>query len=149
MRAVRVSVSAVSLMFLGLLCGRVHAQAALLMEEPYGFFGTLNPTGHNAIYFENICAETPVKLRRCAAGESGVVIARYQGIDGYDWVAIPLVPYLYSVEDIADVPTRVDREKVMQMRDRYHEAHLLTLGEDLKDGRLLARRLEPVAGCGL
>ena len=76
-----------------------HAQAALLMEEPYGFFGTLNPTGHNAIYFERICAETPVKLRRCRPGELGAVIARYQGIAGYDWVAIPLIPYLYSVED--------------------------------------------------
>jgi hypothetical protein len=75
-----------------------RAQAALLMEEPYGFFGSVNPTGHNAIYFERICAETPVKLRRCEAGELGAVIARYKGIDGYDWVAIPLVPYLYSVE---------------------------------------------------
>ncbi len=74
------------------------------MEEPYGFFGTLNPTGHNAIYFERICAETPVKLRRCQPGELGAVIARYQGIDGYDWVAIPLIPYLYSVENAADVP---------------------------------------------
>jgi len=88
---------------------RVHAQAALLMEEPYGFFGALNPTGHNAVYFEHICAETPVKLRRCNAGEMGAVIARYQGIDGYDWVAVPLIPYLYSVENAAEVPTHVDR----------------------------------------
>ena len=80
-------------------CPRCHAQAALLMEEPYGFFGALNPTGHTRIYFERICAETPVKLRRCAPGEMGAVIARYQGIDGYDWVAIPLIPYLYSVEN--------------------------------------------------
>src|ERR1039458_7819133 len=78
-----------------------HAQAALLMEEPYGFFGSVNPTGHNAIYFERICADTPVRLRRCQAGEMGAVISRYQGIKGYDWVAIPLVPYLYSVEDVS------------------------------------------------
>ena len=32
-------------------CARGRAQAALLMEEPYGIFGALNPTGHNAIYF--------------------------------------------------------------------------------------------------
>ena len=57
-----------------------RAQAALFMEEPYGFFGTLNPTGHTAIYFEQVCAETPVKLRRCQPGELGAVIARYQGI---------------------------------------------------------------------
>jgi hypothetical protein len=61
-----------------------HAQAALLMEEPYGFFGTVNPTGHTAIYFERICAETPVTLRRCHPGEIGAVVSRYQGINGYD-----------------------------------------------------------------
>ena len=84
--------------FLGALCcAHGNAQAALLMEEPYGFFGTVNPTGHNAIYFERICAETPVKLRRCQPVEMGVVIARYQGVAGYDWAAIPLIPYLYSV----------------------------------------------------
>ena len=66
----------------GFFCAQGHAQSALLMEEPYGFFGTLNPTGHNAIYFERICAETPVKLRRCEPGELGAVIARYQGVRG-------------------------------------------------------------------
>jgi len=90
---------------------RIHAQAALLLEEPYGVFGALNPTGHNAIYFANICAETPVKLRRCDPGELGSVIARYQGIAGYDWVAMPLLPYLYSVEDVSDVPARVDKAR--------------------------------------
>jgi hypothetical protein len=116
---------------------RTHAQAALLMEEPYGFFGTLNPTGHNAIYFEHICAETPVKLRRCEADEPGAVIARYEGIAGYDWIAIPLIPYLYAVEDMSDVPDQVDRTAVARMRDRYHEAHLLTLGQNLPPGSLL------------
>jgi len=111
-----------------------RAQAALLMEEPYGFFGSVNPTGHNAVYFQRICAETPVKLRRCQAGELGSVLARYQGISGYDWVAIPLIPYLYSVEDAAQVPTHVDRETVHHLRSRYHEAHLLSLGTNLRPG---------------
>src|SRR5580700_7652821 len=100
-------------------CSRGQAQAALLMEEPYGFFGTLNPTGHNAIYFERICAETPVKLRRCEAGEMGSVIARYEGIDGYDWIAVPLIPYLYAVDNAADVPARVDRDTVERLRNHY------------------------------
>jgi hypothetical protein len=116
---------------------RGHAQAALLMEEPYGFFGTLNPTGHNAIYFERICAETPVKLRRCQPGELGAVIARYQGIDGYDWVAIPLLPYLYAVEDPAEVPARVNRVTVNRLRNRYREAHLQSLGDNLQPGNFL------------
>jgi hypothetical protein len=113
---------------------RSRAQAALLMEEPYGFFGSVNPTGHNAVYFERICAETPVRLRRCQAGELGAVVSRYQGINGYDWVAIPLLPYLYSVENASEVPARADREMVHRMRDRYREAHLLSLGDSLSAG---------------
>ena len=114
-----------------------NAQAALLMEEPYGFFGAINPTGHTAIYFERICADTPVKLRRCEPGELGAVISRYQGMAGYDWVAIPLVPYLYSVEDPSAVPARVDRDVVAKLRNRYHEMHLVSLGESLLAGNLL------------
>jgi hypothetical protein len=116
---------------------RCHAQAALLMEEPYGFFGALNPTGHTAVYFERICAETPVKLRRCQPGEMGAVIARYQGIDGLDWVAIPLIPYLYSVENVAAVPAHVNRSLVVELRNQYHEAHLLSLGNDVPPGDFL------------
>ena len=118
-------------------CSRGRAQAALLMEEPYGIFGALNPTGHNAIYFERICAETPVELRRCQPGEMGAVIARYQGIDGYDWVAIPLVPYLYAVENPANVPAHVDRDTVNRLRNRYREAHLESLGDNLSPGNFV------------
>lgn len=114
-----------------------RAQAALLIEQPYGFFGMVNPTGHDALYFERICAETPVKLRRCKAGELGAVVSRYQGIDGYDWLATPLVPYLYSVEDVSAVPASVDPLTVNRLRNRYHEAHLLDLGEDLSAGNLI------------
>ena len=118
-------------------CVQSHAQAALLMEEPYGFFGAVNPTGHNAIYFERICAETPVKLRRCEPGELGAVIARYEGIDGYDWIAVPLIPYLYSVENAGEVPARVDRATVERLRSRYREEHLMDLGENLRPGNLV------------
>jgi hypothetical protein len=129
----------ITLLLLVLAAGSfcAHAQAALLMEEPYGFFGALNPTGHNAIYFERICAETPVQLRRCGPGELGAVIARYQGIDGYDWVAIPLIAYLYSVENAADVPAHVDHDTVVELRDRYREEHLQELGANLSPGNLV------------
>jgi hypothetical protein len=129
--------SAFALMALAVLAisrAPASAQAALLLEEPYGFFGSVNPTGHNAFYFERICAETPVKLRRCQAGELGSVIARYQGVKGYDWVAIPLVPYLYSVENASAVPARANRKVVYQLRSLYHETHLLSLGADLPSG---------------
>ena len=123
---------------IGAFCGsRGRAQAALLMEEPYGIFGALNPTGHNAIYFERICAQTLVTLRRCQPGEMGVVIARYQGIDGYDWVAIPLLPYLYAVENPAGVPAHVDRDTVARLRNRYRETHLESLGPNLSPGNFV------------
>ncbi|HUX44856.1 MAG TPA: hypothetical protein VMV57_08910 [Terracidiphilus sp.] len=126
-----------ALALLTVVCPHCPAQAALLMEQPYGFFGAINPTGHTAIYFERICAETPTQLRHCHPGELGAVISRYQGIAGYDWIAIPLIPYLYSVEDVSSVPTRVDKSTVQRLRDRYHEEHLLSLGEDVPHGNLL------------
>ncbi len=114
-------------------CARSQAQAALLLEQPYGFFGALNPTGHTALYFERVCAETPVTLRRCHAGEIGAVISRYEGIGGYDWIAVPLMPYLYSVESADAVPERTNHEDVARMRDNYHETHLMDLG-DVQEG---------------
>lgn len=115
-----------------------RAQAALLMEEPYGLYGTINPTGHNALYLKNVCAETPLKLRHCQADELGVVILRYEGVGGYDWVAIPLIPYLYAVEDIADVPAHVDHQTVVALRNQYREKHFEPLGLD-KAGKTLVR----------
>ena len=69
-----------------------HADAALLVEEPYGSFGGAVPTGHSAIYLPKVCATTPTELRRCNPGELGVVISRYRHVAGRDWLAIPLLP---------------------------------------------------------
>ncbi len=141
MRLMRGKVASASLV-MGLLvlallaqgCPRARADAAMLMEEPFGFFGFMNPTGHDAVYFERICAETPVKLRRCAPGELGAVITRYQGIDHYDWIAMPLLPYLYAVESASEVPAHVDHETMNGLRDKYHEAHLQSLGDVPRGG---------------
>lgn len=138
MRSLRtVAFALVAAATISLAGSRCSAQAALLMEEPYGFFGTVNPTGHTAVYFQRICAETPTKLRRCEPGELGAVVSRYAGISGLDWVVIPLVPYLYSVESPEAVPASVDKDLVNRLRSRYHEEHLLSLGEHLQAGDLL------------
>lgn len=86
-----------------------HCNVALLVEEPYGLFGTVNPTGHSAIYLNRVCAESPTMLRRCGPDETGVVISRYSGIRRLDWIAIPLLPYLYAVERVQDVPDGLQR----------------------------------------
>src|ERR1700687_3817497 len=80
-----------------------NASATLLLEEPYGRLGFFTATGHAAVYLSGVCAETPVVLRPCAPGELGAVISRYDGVAGYDWVAIPLIPYLYAVDQTDDI----------------------------------------------
>lgn len=80
----------------GVAPSAAHASVSLLLEMPYGQLGTFNPTGHAALYFDHVCAASPLQLRPCDPGELGVVISRYDGIGDYDWVAVPLVPYLYS-----------------------------------------------------
>jgi hypothetical protein len=111
-----------------------HASVALLMEEPYGGFGAMNPTGHSAVYFNRICADSPTQLRLCHQGEYGVVISRYHKIDGYDWLAVPLVGYLYAVDSPSDIPLEVDKEKVAALREAYRKQHLLALAPDNREG---------------
>jgi hypothetical protein len=133
----KVRACVMALVSLALAMGGVlaRADAALLMEEPYGEFGAFNPTGHAAIYLNHICAESPTMLRPCRAGEPGAVISRYHKIDGYDWLAIPLVPYLYAVERVEDVPKTADAELEASLRDQYRRDHLLALAPDVAKGK--------------
>lgn len=97
----------------------LHAQATMLLEEPYSFDGTFAGTGHTAVYLSRICAATPLRLRRCTPGELGAVISRYHGIAGHDWIAIPLVSYLYAVEKPSDIPLVADSKMVAFLRHQY------------------------------
>jgi hypothetical protein len=112
-------------LLLALICNIASwADATLLVQEPYALFGAINPTGHASVYLSRVCAETAVVLRRCHPGEFGIVISRYRKLDGYDWIAIPLVPYLYAVEDFASVPEEADSQTVAYLRDEYRRKHL-------------------------
>jgi hypothetical protein len=135
MTKMRAAWTALAIGILALGAARARADAALLMEEPYGEFGAFNPTGHAAVYLNHICAESPTRLRPCRSGEPGAVISRYHKIDGYDWLAIPLVPYLYSVERVEDVPAMADAVLVARLRDQYRRAHLQELAPDIAKGK--------------
>jgi hypothetical protein len=113
---------------------RANAAAALLLEEPYGKLGAFMAQGHAAIYLSRVCAETPLVLRRCKAGESGVVISRYNGVNGYDWIAIPLIPYLYAVEKTDDVPLFANAKLAAFLRNQYRRKHLEAVAPDAPDG---------------
>jgi hypothetical protein len=110
------------------------ASATLLLEEPYGKLGFFAATGHAAVYLSSICADTPLVLRPCAPGETGVVLSRYDGVGGYDWIAIPLIPYLYAVEHPEDVPLFADAKMVAFLRDRYRRKYLEQVAPDTKNG---------------
>jgi hypothetical protein len=109
------------------IASKAYCNVSLLVEEPYGLFGSVNPTGHSAIYFNRVCAESPTVLRHCEPGESGVVISRYSNIKTFDWIAIPLLPYLYAIENAEDVPEWAESATVERMRTQYAENHLTSL----------------------
>ncbi len=143
-RAVAAPLVVFALWFLpGSLC---RAQAALLLEGADGVSAFLQPTGHVAVYFARICADSPTRLRRCAPGELGAVISRYEGIAGYDWLAMPLLPYLYSVDDPSAVTSRVDPATVHRLRRQYHDEHLLTLPGAVPEGGRVERGWNQLVG---
>jgi hypothetical protein len=118
------------------LCSIPHARAdaTLFLGEPYGYDGALAGTGHASVYLSRVCAASPVVLRLCAPGETGIVLSRYRSIGGYDWIAIPLIPYLYAVEKQEDIPLFVDAKLLAFLRDRYRRDRLESLVPDLPDG---------------
>ena len=124
---------AVLLLCLGTI-PRAQAGATLLLEEPYSYDGALSGTGHAAVYLSHVCAESPVVLRPCSSGETGVVLSRYNGVAEYDWIAIPLIPYLYAVDQEDAVPLFADAKMVTFLRDQYRREHLKSLAPNLANG---------------
>lgn len=113
-----------------------HADIALFLEQPHGQFGAFNPTGHAAVYLSDICAASPTQLRRCGPGEHGVVISRYHRVGGYDWIAIPLIPYLYSVPRLTMAPAYANENMVARLRDEYRRDYLRELIPDGPNGSM-------------
>jgi hypothetical protein len=124
------------ILLIGLWLGMSAARAdmALLLEEPFGQFGGMTPTGHAAIYLSRVCAASPVTLRRCNKGELGAVISRYHRVGGYDWIAIPVIPYLYAVDRVEQIPREVGDGDVASLRDDYRRRHLEQMVPDTRDG---------------
>jgi hypothetical protein len=132
--ASRLGVATVLLLFLLAKATAANASVALLMEEPYGDLGAFDPTGHSAVYLNHVCAASPTELRACQPGEFGVVISRYHRIGKYDWIAIPLIPYLYAVDTAAEVPDTVDKDQEFNLRDAYRRKYLESLAPDDRQG---------------
>jgi hypothetical protein len=119
----------------------LRAQATLLLEEPYRYDGTFAGTGHSAVYLARVCAESPTILRRCLSGETGVVISRYNSIAGRDWIAVPLIPYLYAVRNPGDIPLFADAKLVSFLRHQYLLNNFLSIAENKDTGEGAAYQL--------
>lgn len=126
----------ISLICLLLSAATARADVALLLEEPFGAFGGMTPTGHAAIYLSRVCADSLLSLRSCNEGEQGVVISRYHRIAGYDWIAIPLIPYLYAVDWAEQVPQKVSAQDVAGLRNDYRRRYLEEVAPDESDGSM-------------
>ena len=123
--------------FMCLLSAAVRAEASLavFVGEPFGRFGTMMPLGHTAIYLDRVCADGPLKVRMCGPNETnGVVLARYAALGQYDWMATPIMDFLYATDRPEDVPNYATPEVVWQMREAYRERHLRTVVPDGQEG---------------
>jgi hypothetical protein len=107
-----------------------RADVAVLLEEPYSYDGAFAGTGHTAVYLTRVCAASPTVLRRCQPGEAGVVISRYHRIASYDWLAVPLYPYLYAVDSPGEIPLFADSKLEAALRDRYRRNYFSQMVPD-------------------
>ncbi len=99
----------------------------MLSETPAEGFSQWISSGHSAIYLSRLCPETPVKLRLCAAGESGSVLSMYKGLNedqDFEWNAVPLSLFLYGVEDERDRPLLAWPALFRLLQDHARESYL-------------------------
>jgi hypothetical protein len=118
----------------GLFVPQLHASATVLLSEPFGSFGAMMPLGHVGIYLDKVCADSPVHLRLCRPGEMGIVLSRYHRVANIDWLAIPIMPFLYGVDHPDEVPRFMTLPKEAAIREQYRLRYLRDIVPDGEDG---------------
>jgi hypothetical protein len=112
-------------------CPRVDCKVGVVLNESLNeSLDRITGTGHTAVYFSNICADSPVKLRWCRPGELGSVMSTYINIGedrAYRWNVVPLSVYLYGVEDPENRPIFGSRQVKHLLEERYRERYLAGL----------------------
>jgi hypothetical protein len=114
-----------------LLSPKAHAGVTVLIGEPFGNFGTMMPVGHTAVYLDRVCADGPLKLRMCHPGEpQGVVVARYHQIGALDWLASPVMEFLYATDKPEEVLKYATIDNSWELRQVYRRKYLLDIVPD-------------------
>lgn len=84
-------------------------------------------SGHTAVYFSHICADSPVKLRLCRPGEEGSVMSNYINIgedNNPEWNVVPLSIYVNGVENPRDRPLIGAGNIKSALENRYRDKYL-------------------------
>jgi hypothetical protein len=94
----------------------------LLNESLDTSFARISGSGHSAVYFSRVCAESPVKLRLCRPDEQGSVVSNYTTLgedQPFEWNIVPLSVYLYGVEDPLNRPLFGSQKIKHALEERY------------------------------
>jgi hypothetical protein len=122
------------LIFLFFLSGlKAQADVTLFVEAPINFLGHVSSTGHAALLIDRLCSDDHIHMRWCRIDEDGVVLSRYKGINGYDWIAMSPGPYLFAVDSSDEIPETATRIEVHQLRVEYRTNHATSFERDLPD----------------
>jgi len=111
-----------------LACPGAHGDVGVVLNESLDeSMDRITGTGHSAIYFSGICADSPIKLRLCRPGEFGSVMGTYINIgedQPFEWNIVPLNIYLYGVEDPRNRPIFGSNKIKHLLEERYREKYL-------------------------
>lgn len=119
-----------TLILLAFLAISARADVSFFLLEAVGFAAQWNSAGHAAVHLSNVCTDNFTQLRPCRAGEPGVVISSFRDLgaeENYEWIAVPLVPFLYGVEEERDVPLYVNEKILAALRERYRSMRMADL----------------------
>ena len=110
---------------------RANADVGVVLNESLNSsVDRISGTGHSAVYFSRICADSPVKLRLCGPGEHGSVMSNYINIgedQSFEWNVVPLNVYLYGVEDIQNRPIFASFKIKHALEERYRQNYLSSI----------------------
>jgi hypothetical protein len=117
-----------AMLFTSLACPRAYGGVGVVLNESLNeSMDRITGTGHSAIYFSRICADSPVKLRLCRPGELGSVMSTYINIgedQPFEWNIVPLNVYLYGVEDPRNRPIFGSNKIKHLLEERYRQKYL-------------------------
>jgi hypothetical protein len=106
-----------------MIASPAHADVGVLLNESLDTsLARITGSGHSAVYFSRICAESPVKLRLCRPDEQGSVISNYTTLgedQPFEWNIVPLSVYLYGVEEPQNRPLFGSQKIKHALEERY------------------------------